>query len=221
MRTRGGRLGRRRRRWARLLHRAAEEIKQGPAVPFDHRKDEPVNSDVRRCGSAYLPQFDEGKKMSTFQKTVFAVVLATAFAAVPATSHAFKICNPDGTNCFEFECLPSDKDVLHKVPEEDTQLCLKKGAFTADKGVFTAANRKEALKIVSDGCVSAGGVLADKGSKVTCTLRGPSPRADRTSMGANSTEKASLRNPKANCEAGGRVWEGADGKGSCTGPRTK
>lgn len=117
--------------------------------------------------------------MNTFQKTVFAVVLATAFAAVPAISHAYKICDEKGENCFEIVCpLPGDKTKLTKVEVKDTELaCLKLKELAYPSPTKKEAGRKpdpsiriEALNRVKDGCIKAGGVWdGGEGGKGSCT----------------------------------------------------
>lgn len=139
--------------------------------------------------------------MRTFQKTMLMAVLATALASVPAISHAFKICDANGQNCFEFECLPAEKTTLGTLPEVDPvlrPLCSAPQKFTQK-----AASRQDALIKIKAGCVKGGGLLEDKGSRVTCT------------QVARPAAKA-----RADCEAKGRVWDGGKGEGGCTGPRT-
>lgn len=143
--------------------------------------------------------------MRTFRKTMFMVVLATASASVPAISHAFKICDANGQNCFEFECLPAEKTTLGTLPEVDPvlrPLCSAPQRFTQG-----ARSRQEALNRIADGCIKGGGVLKDKGSRVTC--------AQVAKPVARPAVKA-----KSNCEAMGQVWDGGKGEGGCTGPRT-
>lgn len=141
--------------------------------------------------------------MSTFQRTLFSAVLATVLAAVPLTSHADKKsdCTAEGgaylgteADGFCFKCLKADVNTLPLVPEEDTCLKLLKAV----------ASRIEVIKVVSDRCASAGGLLEDRGSKVVCAIRGShpgaavSPRTERPSTGASAFEKGSLGGPKAN-----------------------
>ena len=108
--------------------------------------------------------------MSTFQKTVCTVVLATAFAAVPAISHGKEVCltDKDGKqHCLEYVCQKPDEHKLGHMEEVDCELVAKTERYQGE------SSRKEILKRITDGCINAGGILEDKGSRVTCSLRGP------------------------------------------------
>lgn len=103
--------------------------------------------------------------MRSLHKTMLTTVLLTIFAAIPAIAAAEEkpggsggkeVCRTDASGkniCFTFECLPSDKTTLAKVPEEDT--CLKKKILYGPK---TSSNKTAAPKVKADGCVWDGGV---------------------------------------------------------------
>jgi hypothetical protein len=111
--------------------------------------------------------------MSTFQKTVFTFVLATAFAAVPAISHGEKeVCSTDtagNKHCVVLVCLKPDENKTTPMVEVDPEICVTVVQTQRYQG---ASSRKELVKRITDGCINAGGILEDKGSRVTCTLRG-------------------------------------------------
>lgn len=96
--------------------------------------------------------------------------LVVAFAALPATVSARLMCDADGKNCFDFQCLPVEKFTLPKVELVDPPLklmCMK----TAPKQMAPGTSgRDEVLKVFSDACRNAGGTVADKRSTVACSL---------------------------------------------------
>ncbi len=115
--------------------------------------------------------------MSTFQKTVFTVVLAAAFAGVPAISHGeVEVCYTDANkvqHCFVYVCLKPDVNTLTPLPVPDDSVCTMVATPLRLLNPPATSSRAAVLKPLTDGCTKAGGILEDKGSRVTCTLPGP------------------------------------------------
>ncbi|MHB8912970.1 MAG: hypothetical protein ACYC42_10080, partial [Lysobacter sp.] len=130
---------------------------------------------------------------------------------------------------FKFEILPSDKCVLQKVPEVDTQLkCInlkstvpvgppinptKPGDPRPEnqqpKSMPTSPSE---MQTVLDWCKKKSGAWTPDGRNGG-TCRFPSVNSDSTIFDRRGNKKT-----KNDCETGGGVWDGGDGKGGCTGP---
>lgn len=127
---------------------------------------------------------------------------------------------------FKFEILPSDKCVLQKVDEVDTELkCLKLSVAPRPSPTKPGDPRPEnrhptsmpisasEMQTILNWCKNKSGIWTSDG-KNSGSCRFSSAHRESAKPVAKPAVKT-----KAGCEAMGKVWDGGKGNGGCTGPR--